>query len=224
MAVLRTLLAIAVLATVEFTTFADGRAATIWDEGVNGDLSDNQAAPNALALAAGANSVIGSVGGGNSRDWIALTVPTGQQLTGIVLAAYVSNDAQGFTGVQSGASFVGSVNDPAAYLGYAHYGTAATNGALPPANLIGADLLPLMGDNTIAAGSQGFTGPLPSGTYTFLIQQLGALTAYQFDYLIAPVPEPSGGLLLAVASAALIWSGRGRLPALRRVRWRNADR
>jgi hypothetical protein len=221
MAVLRTLLAIAVLAAVQLTTLSDGRAAVIWDEGVSGDLSDNQAAPNALALAAGTNSVIGNVGDSNARDWIALTVPAGQQLTGIILAAYVSNDAQGFTGVQSGASFVGSVNDPAAYLGYAHYGTAATNGALPPANLIGADLLPLMGDNTIAFGSQGFSGPLPSGTYTFLIQQLGALTAYQFDYLIAPVPEPSSGLLLA--AAGLVWAGRGRLRAARRATSGSAD-
>ena len=33
-----------------------------------------------------------------------------------------------------------------------------------------------------AAGATGFTPPLGVGTYTFLIQQLGASTAYQFDF------------------------------------------
>lgn len=166
-------------------------ASTIWNEGINGDLSDNQAAPNAFNLASGTNSIIGTVGGGNSQDWVALTVPAGLELSSLVLAGYQSADSQGFTGVQAGASFVGSPFSATSYLGYAHYGTAATNGALPPTNLIGADLLPLMGNTTLAAGAAGFSGPLPSGTYTFLTQQLGGLTNYQFDYNLVAVPEPS---------------------------------
>jgi hypothetical protein len=180
---------------------AAARADVIWDESASGDLSNSQAAPTALPLAAGTNSILGTVGPGDMQDWVALTVPAGFQLSALVLAAYQSTDVQGFIGVQAGPVFVGSPFSPGSYLGYAHFGTGATNGPLPPTNLVGADLLPIMGDTTLAAGSQGFTPPLPSNTYTFLIQQLGAVTAYQLDYNVTPVPAPAGlGALLLGAT------------------------
>lgn len=197
----RTILLSAALVVATVISPCAAQGAILWNESTNGDLSDNQAAPTALALATGVNSVVGMVGGANTQDWIALAVPAGKQLTKLVLAAYQSADAQGFTGVQAGSSFVGSPFVPGSYLGYAHFGTGATNGALPPTNLVGADLLPLAGDTTLAAGAQGFTPPLGSGTYTFLIQQLGASTSYQFDYVVAAVPEPE---TLTMAGAGLL--------------------
>ena len=185
---------------------SSSRATVVWNESVNGDLSNNQAAPTPITLSSGINSVIGTVTGGtDTQDWIALTIPTGFQLNSDVLESYQSTDSQGFTGVQAGSSFVGSVNSAASYLGYSHFGTGATNGSLPPTNLVGVDLLALMGNNvTISPGSHGFTPPLPSGTYTFLIQQLGATTAYQFDYGVTAVPEPTSmGLLTGGAILAL---------------------
>jgi len=130
------------------------------------------------------------------------------------IKAYSSTDAQGFTGVQSGTNFVGSVNSAASYLGYAHFGTGAQNGSLPATNLVGVDILPIMGDTNLAAGSQGFVPPLLNGTYTFLIQQTGpAQTGYEFDYVVTAVPEPSALLLvgLGVAVAFLIIRERHRL-------------
>jgi hypothetical protein len=201
----RPALGCALASVLAFTwMMASANASTIWDEGVSGDLSDNQATPNAFNLALGTNSIIGTVGGGNSQDWVALTVPVGLKLGSLVLADYQSTDAQGFSGVQVGASFVGSAFSAASYLGYVHYGTGATNGALPPTNLIGADLLPLMGNTTLAAGAAGFSGALPSGTYTFLIQQLGASTRYQFNYNLVAVPEPSTLLLSLLAAGVLV--------------------
>ena len=184
-------------------------AAVVWNESANCALSSNQASPTAISLAAGTNSIIGNVGSGKTQDWVALTVPSGFVLSGIVLTSYQSTDSQGFTGVQAGPSFVGSPFSASSYLGYVHYGTGATNGALPPTNLVGTDLLPLMGNTSLAAGSQGFTPPLPSGVYTFLIQQLGAATAYQFDYQVtaAPGPTAAAGLLLG---AAVLGAGRRR--------------
>jgi uncharacterized repeat protein (TIGR01451 family) len=155
----------------------------LWNEGTNGDLSNNQAAPTPLTLALGTNSIIGTVGTPDNQDWVTLHVPTGMSLSSLVLASYASTDSQGFLGVQQGTSFSGSTLNPASYLGYVHYGTGATNGTLPPTNLVGSDLLPLMGDTSLASGSQGFTPPLGSGDYTFLIQQLGATTNYQFDFV-----------------------------------------
>ena len=155
----------------------------LYDESVSGDLSNNQAAPTALVLGLGTNSIKGTVNGStDSQDWITLHLPTGLSLNSLVLASYVSTDSQGFIGVQSGTSFVGSASSASSYLGYTHYGTGATNGTLPPTNLVGTNILPLMGDTSLAAGAQGFTPPLSSGDYTFVIQQLGSSTAYQFDF------------------------------------------
>lgn len=129
------------------------------------------------------------------------------QLSTDVLAAYTSNDAQGFTGFQAGSSFVGNAETtPSAYLGYAHYGTGATNGGVPT-NVVGDDLLALMANPTVAAGAQGFTDPLSAGTYTFLIQQLGAATSYQFDFGVTAVLEPA---VMNTLVAGLALLGRRR--------------
>jgi hypothetical protein len=188
---------------------SSARASVLYDESVSGDLSNNQAAPTARTLSVGTNSVLGTVNGsGDSQDWIAVAVPSGFTLSGCVLANYVSGDAQGFTGMQAGSSFVGSTVNPASYLGYSHFGTGATNGSLPPTNLINANLLPIMAGNSpggTSAGAQGFTAPLAAGTYTFLIQQLGGATTYQFDFNVTPVPEPVtfGTVALGLAGMTL---------------------
>ena len=59
-----------------------------------------------------------------------------------------------------------------------------------------------MADPAAAAGSKGFNTPLGPGDYAFLIQQLGANTAYQFDYVVAP--EPSTIILLGLGCAAIV--------------------
>lgn len=175
-----------------------------WNEANDGDLSDTQGSPNSFSLVTGANRVLGNVNGSNDfQDWLTLTVPAGFELTGVTLAAYNSADGQGFTGVQSGSTFAGDPFTAGSYLGYAHYGTSAQNGSLPTANLVGANLLPIMGDNVNASpGSQGFTPPLPAGSYSFVIQQLGATTAYTFDYTITPVPEPRAQAAIALLCGA----------------------
>jgi hypothetical protein len=179
------------------------RATVVWNESSNGDLSNNQAVPTALMLSAGTNSIIGTVGAPDTADWVALTIPAGLQLSQDVLAAYTSSDAQGFSGFQAGSSFVGNAETtPSAYLGYAHYGTGATNGGAPT-NLIGHDLLALMATPSVAAGAQGFTDPLAAGTYTFLIQQLGAATSYQFDFDLTAAPEPTCLGLLVIGAPLL---------------------
>ncbi len=180
------------------------RADVVWTEGTNGDLSNAQGSPTSLTFGTGTNSVIGSVGSPDNQDWITFTIPTGFQLSQDVLKSYSSTDAQGFTGVQKGTSFVGSTLTAGNYLGYAHYGTGAQNGSLPATNLVGTDLLPIMGNTTLAAGSQGFTPPLGAGSYTFLIQQTGsANTAYQFDFVETAVPEPGVMGIFAVGGWVL---------------------
>ena len=178
-------------------------AAVFWDESLNGDLSNSRSSPSPFTLENGVNSLSGSLDGTTDpQDWITLTVPVGFQLSSLTLVSYTSTDAQGFTGVQSGSVFVGNPQTASPYLGYAHFGKGAQNGSLPTANLIGVDILPIMGNTSAAPGSQGFTPPLAAGDYAFLIQQTGASTSYQFDYGVTAVPEPSSQAAIAILCAA----------------------
>ena len=188
---------------------ADVRAAS-YNEAVSGDLSNSQAAPTPLALTVGANSIIGTVNGGtgDSQDWIELTVPAGAQMASYVNAAYSSSDLQGFTGFQAGPSFVGSPFSATSYAGFAHFGSNATgNGAGAAANTVGQNLLPApyMADpSVVAQGATGFTPPLGPGNYTFLIQQLGGATSYEFDMNVTAVPEPGSLCLMTVGGLLLV--------------------
>lgn len=179
-------------------------AATLWDESLSGDLSDTKTTPTALVLAQGTQSIVGTLdGSGDSQDWISLVVPAGQALSSIKLISYVSTDGQGFTGVQAGSSFVGSEFSASSYAGYALFGTAATNGGV-----VGADLLAIMANPALATGATGLAVPIGAGTWTFLIQQLGAATAYQFDYEVVPIPEPTTSLLTTAGLGFLAWRRR----------------
>jgi hypothetical protein len=192
------LIAFATFASVATLAASLAPATVIWNEGTNGPLSSNQAAPTPFTLSPGTNSVIGVVNGtSKSQCWLETTIPAGDQLSTVVLNSYSSTDSQGFTGFQTGSSFVGSPFSAGSYTGYTHFGTGATNGSLPPTNLVGDDLLSLMANPALAAGSTGFTPPLGPGNYTFLIQQLGASTNFQFDFNVTSVPEPTAiGLLV----------------------------
>ena len=199
--------------------------AIIYDEaGPGGDLSNDKAAPTALTLTPGSNSVIGTVSGfdnGDGQDWVSFTIPTGFVMTSYVNSKYDSADDQGFTGFQSGSSFSGDPFMAISYAGYAHFGTEATNpDGTPPVSTVGVDLLPLMADPSFAPDTTGFTPPLAAGTYTFLIQQGDPeTTSYQFDMTVRSVPEPGSSLCLLGMGGLAILALRRRLGYLdRRIR------
>src|SRR5207248_3684339 len=187
--------------------------AIVYDEaGPGGDLSNDKAAPTALTLTPGSNSVIGTVNGfppgTDPQDWVSFTIPTGFVMTSYVNSKYDSNDAQGFTGFQFGSSFKDDEFAAGSYAGYAHFGKGATNGvgSPPPSSTVGVDLLPLMADPSFAPDTTGFTPPLAAGTYTFLIQQGDPeTTSYQFDMNVRSVPEPGSSLcLLGIGGLAML--------------------
>ena len=102
--------------------------ATIYDEAVSGDLSNDKATPTALTLTPGSNSVIGTVNGfgtDDPQDWVSFTIPAGFVMTSYVNSKYGSEDDQGFTGFQFGSSFSGDEFIAGSYAGYAHFGTDA---------------------------------------------------------------------------------------------------
>jgi len=204
---------IAVLILTVSALLAAPANATIYDESVSGDLSNNPAAPTALTLMPGLNSVIGSVNGfppgTDAQDWVSFTIPAGFVMVSYTNAKYKSSDDQGFTGFQVGSSFSGDPFMAGSYAGYAHFGFAATNpDGTPPATTVGVNLLPLMADPNFAPGTTGFTPPLHAGTYTFLIQQGNAVTtSYRFNMFLRPmsVPEPGSSLcLLAMGGFATL--------------------
>ena len=198
--------------------------ATVYDEAISGDLSNNPAAPTALTLTPGLNSVIGTVSGfdnGDGQDWVSFTIPTGFVMTSYINSKYVSADDQGFTGFQSGSSFSGDPFMAISYAGYAHFGTEATNpDGTPPLSTVGVDLLPLMANPLFAPGTTGFTPPLGAGTYTFLIQQGDPVTTgYRFNMTLRSVPEPGSSLCLLGLGGLAILALRRRLGYFdRRVR------
>jgi hypothetical protein len=198
--------------------------ATIYDEAVSGDLSNDKAAPTALTLTPGSNSVIGTVNGfgnGDPQDWVSFTIPTGFVMSSYVNSKYNSTDPQGFTGFQFGSSFSGNEFLAPSYAGYAHFGTGATNpDGTPPLSTVGVDLLSPMADPSFAPDATGFTPPLGAGTYTFLIQQGNDVTTgYQFDMNVRSVPEPGSSLCLLGMGGLAILALRRRLGYLdRRIR------
>src|SRR5436305_4065386 len=203
--------------------------AIIFDEAVSGDLSNNKAAPTALTLTPGLNSVIGTVAGfppegTDPQDWVSFTIPAGFVMTSYVNSKYDSTDPQGFTGFQFGSAFLGDEFIEGSYAGYAHFGTAANNpdGNPVSSSTVGVNLLPLMADPSFAPGTTGFTPPLAAGTYTFLIQQGNPVTTgYQFNMTVRPVsvPEPGSSLWLLGIGGLAILALRRRLGYLdRRIR------
>src|SRR5262245_15406434 len=77
------LTALAVLAACQ-----SAHAAMLWDEGVNGDLSNSGLAPTLLTLSPGSNEIVGTTGDGGQgvdRDYFTFTLAPGQSLTSIRL-------------------------------------------------------------------------------------------------------------------------------------------
>jgi hypothetical protein len=185
---------------------ANSAFAASWNEAIQGELSSNPLAPSTLTLDLGSNSVIGSFNpqGVYDPDYLTVIVPTGTQLSGLLYGSnFVINDARSFIGVDIGTT-VDLTPTPTSQFGlhgYAH---------IPIGSSVGTDFLPEIGNGF---GSQGFTGPLAAGTYTFWMQETsGALGTYAWDFVIntAPVPEPE--------TYAMLLAGLGLMGATTRRR------
>lgn len=191
--------ALAALTAVLSAGSAMATGPIVWDESVQGDLSGNKALPTVLPLSTGSNLVEGTIQSGDI-DYVTILVPAGRELSGLVMVDYAGKDGIAFIAVQSGTVFTegpsaSSVNIEN-LLGYSLFGTNVQN--------LGADILPEIGQGF---GAQGFTGSLPSGSYTFWIQQTGASTSYTFDFQVVPAP-----------ASAVVLAASGVLAARRRRR------
>lgn len=170
-------------------------AGVIHDESIDGDLSDNNAAPSVLTVTPGSNEVIGSLqfSPDVDPDYFRFDVPVGFELTAVILDNYDTTEDQSFMAVQAG----NKISDPNTGIGL--LGTVLFGGA--PGTTQGEDLLDDLGAANL--GGDGFSGPLGAGTYTFWVQETAAEVNYALDFQISAIPEP-GSLLLLLSMGLLI--------------------
>jgi hypothetical protein len=180
-------------------TAANASAVVTWDETIDGPLSNDRLAPTAVDLVPGINSMLGTTVSGD-REYVTMSIPSGQKLSQIILESYVGIDGTAFIGVQSGTTFTEppTGTNVANLLGYAHFGPGVGNDGL--------DILPEIG---AGGGAIGFAPPLIGSDYTFWIQQTGAnATTYRLDFVV--VPEPGSALLLSVGGLAMLLAAARR--------------
>ena len=163
----------------------------IWDETIDGDLSNDGATPSVGgSLAVGDNLVRGSTGPGTGTigepgfDVLTFTVDAGEVVTSMILNAYdpATGGSSGFV------LFDGPLGDGT--------GTPFIGGSTGDGAAVGTDLFDQIGITELVAGD-----------YTFEVREFGGpRSTWEVNFTVVPAP----------ASAALL--GLGGLAAIRRRR------
>jgi len=134
--------------------------------------------PTALSFTVGENTLSGQVDGPrNVQDFVTFTVPAGHELTGIFLDNWTApGDNLGFAHIDEGSTTVIPTQETASdFLG----GTHVSQALLPP----DTNMLTVL--SQAPQGGTGFDAPLPSGAYTFNMQQTGPQeSAYTLTFVI----------------------------------------
>lgn len=167
------------------------QAATVWDEGVNGDFSGDGLSPTPLTMSAGHNVVLGTTGNpgtGVDRDYFSFSIPAGSVLTELWLLPNTSvSGGSSFFGIQAGPQFTvthsgGGIEN---FYGFNHYDNSH----------VGSDILVMM----VGAAK----APIPAGSYSVWIQETGGPASYGLDFVITQVPEPATAVSLALGVGLL---------------------
>lgn len=169
-------------------------AATIHDEGIDGDLSGLMGTPTPLSVSSpGVNTIIGQIGDngntgatdGSDADYLTFNIPSGFLLSAIMIDQYISGEDRSFFGYTAGTSFSGQgVGDVD---GFTLFGLANTE---------------VLDDLNGA--------PLPAGDYAFWLQETadGFVVDYQVSFHVTAVPLPGAAWLFGSALLALVGVGR----------------
>lgn len=173
------------------------QANSVWDEAVNGDLSNDGLAPTLLTLALGSNQLAGTVGNaglGVDRDYFSFNVPAGADWTALLVneGTQVSGSVS-FMAVQAGPQVTVSPSGAgaSALLGFTHYEGAD----------IGNNVLP-----RLLSITPGLGGTLAAGTYSMWVQETGGTAPYNFSLVLTAVPEPATAWLAGIG--LLGWASR----------------
>ncbi|MGE0645491.1 MAG: VPLPA-CTERM sorting domain-containing protein [Nitrospira sp.] len=151
----------------------NAHAATVYDEAVNGDLSNDNLSPTTVGLSVGRNLIAGSTVHKPSldRDFFTITVGAGHVLNAVLLSSYTNTDDLSFLGYKAGSQFT-------------DLGFSGVDGW----GLIGGPPGPSVGDDALSFLAGGPVGP---GTYSFWLQETSGSTTYTLDYQVAVVPLPA---------------------------------
>lgn len=181
----------AIIAGVLCAPHATAGGVVVWDESVDGDLSDDWLAPTQLApFGIGQSIVTMSVVDSNEpfgdRDYFTITIPDGFELFSIDLLLLDADggDDIAFIGIQAGDQVTVDplFPNPAPLLGF----------MLTQQMNVGGDILGIMiGEDNL---------PLGAGQYSFWVQQTGQdLTTLSLGFNVGIIPAPGSAGLLALA-------------------------
>ena len=179
---------------------ASATADLMWDEAIDGDLSSDYLNPTQLFTKGVNNHVIFTTigaaenGGDQDREYFTFEVAQGYELVSIVLDGFETSPETnlGFIGIAAGSVIPTppGAPDPTQLLGY----------YLPGVSDVGSDILQAMGQG---GGSQGFSGPLGAGSYSFWAQETGPSTDnWDLNFIVTEVPAPGALALLGLGGLA----------------------
>jgi len=197
-----------------------GVSGQTWDEAIDGDRSNDFAAPTDLGvLVTGSNTVSGETDPGDIIEFVdgdpyfsnldvdlwTVTVPEGRILDRVNLTAFTAMATE----------FLGGALGTGAWFAI-EAGTEITD-PTSPAALTGGTVVGLLtgvqpGDDVLEELGAGdwvpntFSGSLPAGAYTFWIQEGPTESTYTFDLQVSPIPEPSTVHLSLLGLGVLVLS------------------
>lgn len=164
-------------------------------EDVDGEFSADRLNPTPIVLdTLSSNNISGQMGTSNGLtdlEYFSVIVPTGFQIESIFLLGYINNADDGgvsFWALDDEAIFSVSPSEADAaatdFLGWSHLTSAP-----PDQNLL----------------STFSNSPLPSGSYTFWLQETGEGTVdYGIEINLTPVPEPHSAILTIFGLSILL--------------------
>jgi len=175
--------------------FAGSASADLmWDEAIDGDLSDDYLNPTQIFTKGVNNHVIFTTATGDDREYFTFTIDAGYQLSALILDGFATDPDTNlaFLGVAEGSVFPTGPDAPdvTTLLGYGLIGLSD----------VGNDILQLIG---LGGGAQGFSGPLGPGTYTWWAQETApSVDDWDLNFVVTEIPAPGAFALLGIAGLA----------------------
>ena len=192
------------------------RAAVVYDEAIDGDLStSNESATQLGRLVIGESTIVANAN--SFGDFVSFEIGEGEQLDSIVLGAYSGGDNGIFAALDDltfpdgSGWFRSSVFEINSNMPLPPSDEWLGGAVIRASDDLGTDVLDDLGDNRVDRIGRGFTGPLGAGTYTLFFQQTNGQTDIQLDFNVGAVAIPEPGSLAGCGTlAAVAFGGRRR--------------